>query len=139
VKALRVLRHRGSHIFLDNRSTDGGKVDSLPCRPPFTPQEDYWYSFLLEVDVSRPQGHGDAGRIRSTEKIHLIGARSRDLPANRIVPQPTTLQRAPVYSKMSGKMQYQFLLENSCITAQKMLNFFDNIYRTSCVCLNRSH
>jgi hypothetical protein len=35
-----------------------------------------------------------AGRIRSIEKIHLIGTRSRDLPACSIVPQPTTLPRA---------------------------------------------
>jgi hypothetical protein len=35
---------------LDNRLTDGGKVVSLTLRPTFTPppQEDSWYSFLLE-------------------------------------------------------------------------------------------
>jgi hypothetical protein len=36
--------------FLDNRLTDGGKVVSLTRRPPFTPQEDSWYSFLLEAE-----------------------------------------------------------------------------------------
>jgi hypothetical protein len=36
--------------FLDNRPTDGGKVVSLMRRPPFTPQEDAWYSFLLEAE-----------------------------------------------------------------------------------------
>jgi hypothetical protein len=36
--------------FLDNRLTDGGKVVSLTHRPPFTPQEDSWYSFLLEAE-----------------------------------------------------------------------------------------
>jgi hypothetical protein len=36
-----------------------------------------------------------AGRIRSIEKIHVIGTRTRDLPACGIVPQPTTLPRAP--------------------------------------------
>jgi hypothetical protein len=35
--------------FLDNRLTDGGEV-SLTRRPPFTPQEDSWYSFLLESE-----------------------------------------------------------------------------------------
>jgi hypothetical protein len=35
--------------YLDNRLTDGGEVVSLTCRPPFTPQEDSWYSFLLEA------------------------------------------------------------------------------------------
>jgi hypothetical protein len=33
-----------------------------------------------------------AERIRSIEKIHLIGFRTRDLPACSIVPQPTTLR-----------------------------------------------
>jgi hypothetical protein len=36
--------------FLDNRLTDGGKVVSLTHRPNFTPQEDSWYSFLLESE-----------------------------------------------------------------------------------------
>jgi hypothetical protein len=36
--------------FLDNRLTDGGEVVSLTLRPPFTPQEDCWYSFLLEAE-----------------------------------------------------------------------------------------
>jgi hypothetical protein len=35
--------------FLDNRVTDGGEV-SLTRRPPFNPQEDSWYSFLLEAE-----------------------------------------------------------------------------------------
>jgi hypothetical protein len=30
--------------------TDGGEVVSLTCQPPFTPQEDTWYSFLLEAE-----------------------------------------------------------------------------------------
>jgi hypothetical protein len=38
--------------FLDNRVTDGGEVVSLMRRPPFTPQEDSWYSFLLEAESS---------------------------------------------------------------------------------------
>jgi hypothetical protein len=36
--------------YLNSRLTDGGKVVSLMRRPPFTPQEDSWYSFLLEVE-----------------------------------------------------------------------------------------
>jgi hypothetical protein len=35
--------------FLNNRLTDGGEVVSLTRRPLFTPQEDSWHSFLLEV------------------------------------------------------------------------------------------
>jgi hypothetical protein len=45
--------------------------------------------------MSRPQGHGAAGRIRSIEKPNdLIGNLTRDLPACSIVPQPTMLLRA---------------------------------------------
>jgi hypothetical protein len=29
--------------------THGGEVVSLTRRPPFTPQDDSWYSFLLEA------------------------------------------------------------------------------------------
>jgi hypothetical protein len=54
------------------------------------PQTVSWYSFLLEAES--PQDHSAAGRIRSTENIQN---RNRDLPACSIVPQPTTLLRAP--------------------------------------------
>jgi hypothetical protein len=40
--------------FLDSRLTDGGEVFSLTRRPPFTPHECSWYSFLLET-VSTPE------------------------------------------------------------------------------------
>jgi hypothetical protein len=89
-----IVRHRGSHIFLDNRLTDGGEVVSLTRRPPFTPQEDSWYSFLLEAEST--QGHSAAGRIRSIDKSNdLIENRTRYLPACISVPEPTTLPRAP--------------------------------------------
>jgi hypothetical protein len=45
-----VVRHRGCPHFLDDRLTDGGEVVSLTRRPSFTPQEDSWYSFLLEAE-----------------------------------------------------------------------------------------
>jgi hypothetical protein len=46
-----VRRRRGSHI-LDRWLTDGGEVVSFTRKPPFTPppQEDSWYSFLLEAE-----------------------------------------------------------------------------------------
>jgi hypothetical protein len=40
---------RASH-YLDNRLTDGGEVVSLTRRPPYTPQEDSCYSYLLEAE-----------------------------------------------------------------------------------------
>jgi hypothetical protein len=36
--------------FLDYRLTDGCEVVSLTHRPLFAPQEDSWYSFLLEAE-----------------------------------------------------------------------------------------
>jgi hypothetical protein len=57
-KGSSVTRREGSYgyetsrlpHFLDNRLIDCCKVVSLTCRPPFTPQEDSWYSFLLEAE-----------------------------------------------------------------------------------------
>jgi hypothetical protein len=37
--------------FLDNRFAVGGEV-SLTRRPPFTPQEDSWYSFPFEAETT---------------------------------------------------------------------------------------
>jgi hypothetical protein len=42
-------RLRLPHL-LANRLTEGGKVVSLRRRPPYIPQEDSWYSFLLEAE-----------------------------------------------------------------------------------------
>jgi hypothetical protein len=39
--------------FLDNRLTDGGEDVSFTRRPPFSPQKDSWYSFLLEAVSTR--------------------------------------------------------------------------------------
>jgi hypothetical protein len=44
------LREVEAPTFLDVRLTDGGKVVSLTRLPPFTPQEDSWYSFLLVAE-----------------------------------------------------------------------------------------
>jgi hypothetical protein len=79
MKAHRVVRHQGSHIFLDNRLTDGNEVVSLTGRLPFTPRK-------------IPLCHCAAGRIRSIEKSSdLMGNQTRDLLACSIVPQPAML------------------------------------------------
>jgi hypothetical protein len=36
--------------FVDNGLTDSDEVVSFTRRPPFTPQEDPWFSFLLEAE-----------------------------------------------------------------------------------------
>jgi hypothetical protein len=57
---------------------------SAPCaRRPF-PQEDSWYSFLLEAIV-RLEG---LGQLKNPND--LIGNRIRDIRACSIVPQPAT-------------------------------------------------
>jgi hypothetical protein len=75
--------------YLDNRLTDGGKVVSLTRRPPFTPQEDSWYSFLLGAESTPASA---TGRIRSIEK-NPPHRNSNPRPSD-IVSQPTTLPRA---------------------------------------------
>jgi hypothetical protein len=79
---------RLSH-FLDSRLTGGGDVVSLTRRPHFTPQEDFWYSFLLQVE-STPRAIAPPEELRQLKNPD-IGNRIRDLPACSIVPQPTTL------------------------------------------------
>jgi hypothetical protein len=48
--------------FLDSRLTDGGEVSLKRRQAALYPQEDSWYSFLLEAE-STP-GPYAAGRIR---------------------------------------------------------------------------
>jgi hypothetical protein len=67
--------------------------------------------FLVLISVRGwvdPRGNSAAGKIRSIEKIHLIGTRSRDLPAYSIVPQPTTLPRAPLWREIYELMRMNF-------------------------------
>jgi hypothetical protein len=49
-KAIPVTGRGGPQGCAASRLTDGSKVVSLTRPPPFTPQEDSWYSFLLEAD-----------------------------------------------------------------------------------------
>jgi hypothetical protein len=39
--------------FLDNLYTDGGKAVGLTGRPSFTPQKEFWYSFLLASESTQ--------------------------------------------------------------------------------------
>jgi hypothetical protein len=92
VKAHKVVRRRGSHISLDNRITDGGKV-SLMRRPPFTPPPG---RFLVLISVRGWFYPRATVRLEGLGKLkisnYLFGSRTRHLPVCSIVPQPTTLR-----------------------------------------------
>jgi hypothetical protein len=85
--------------FLENWLTDGGKVVSLTRRPAGRPAALTLRKFPgshFYQRRSRPEDQNVAGNIRSIEKSNdLIAIRTRDLAACGIVPQPTTLPRAP--------------------------------------------
>jgi hypothetical protein len=51
-KAIPVIGCETSRLphFPDNLLTDGGEVVSLTLRQTYSPQEDSWYSFLLEAE-----------------------------------------------------------------------------------------
>jgi hypothetical protein len=76
------------------------------CCQPYAPaalypQEYSWYSFLLEAE-STPGAIVRLEGLGKLKKIHLIGNRSRDLPACSIVSQPTALPRTPPLDKHHG-------------------------------------
>jgi hypothetical protein len=81
--------------FLENRLTDGGEVVSLTRWPPFTPRGRFLVLFYIRGLVDPRAIVRLEGLSQLKKKIHLIGIRSRDLTACSIVPQPTTLLRAP--------------------------------------------
>jgi hypothetical protein len=79
--------------FLTNELTDGGEIVSLTRRPHFTfrkiPSTHFCYR------LSRPQDCSSAER-KLKNSSDLIGNGTRDLSACSIVPQPSTLPRAPI-------------------------------------------
>jgi hypothetical protein len=81
------------------------RLSALHAGLPLPPQEDFWYSFLLEAEST--SGHSAAGRIRLIEKSSgFIGNRTRDLHACSTVPQPTTLRRThETYTLQTPKSQ----------------------------------
>jgi hypothetical protein len=90
----KVVRRRGSHIFWTIGSEMAVRLSSSRAGRPLPPRKISSTNFCQRL--SRNQGLSAAGRIRSIEKSNnLIGIRTRDLSACRIVPQPTTLPRAP--------------------------------------------
>jgi hypothetical protein len=74
---------------LNNRFTDGGKVVSPTHRPLSTPQKYYFSASGTHFcwRLSEPQGLVQSEGLGKLKKyIRLIGSRTRDLPAYRILP-----------------------------------------------------
>jgi hypothetical protein len=76
---------------LDNRLADGGKFLSLTHRLRSTAQKHYFSASDTHFcyRLNKPQGLVQLevlGNLR--EFIHLIGSRTRELPARSIVPEP---------------------------------------------------
>jgi hypothetical protein len=91
VKAHRVVRRRGSHIF--SRQSAHRWLWGQPYAPAalYPPGR-----FLVLISLRSwvyPKAIVWLEGLGQLKKIHLIGTRTRDLPACSIVPQPTTLQR----------------------------------------------
>jgi hypothetical protein len=63
---------------------------------------------LMSLRCWSTQGHSASGRIRSIEKINIIGTRTRDLPACSIMPQPTTLPCVPI-TKGNNQSSFRIL------------------------------
>jgi hypothetical protein len=73
------VRRRESHIFTDNRLTDGGEVVSFTHRLRFTPGRKIPDTQFCQT-LSQLQGHSAVGRIRSIEILKdLIGNRTHTL------------------------------------------------------------
>jgi hypothetical protein len=66
------LREVEAPTFSDIRLIYGDKVVSPKRRPLFTPQEDSWYSFLLEAESTPGPPSLTQEALGNLEKIHLI-------------------------------------------------------------------
>jgi hypothetical protein len=84
------------------------RLSALPAGRPLPPQEDSWYSFLFRGSVD-PKAIVRLEGLGQLKKIHPIGTRTRDFPACSVVPQPTTLPRAPTLKQILMKIRYEFV------------------------------
>jgi hypothetical protein len=65
------LREVEAPTFSDIRLIDGGKVASPYAPAAFYPQENFWYSFLLEAE-STPRAIVRLEVLGTLKKIHLL-------------------------------------------------------------------
>jgi hypothetical protein len=76
------------NIFHVIGSQMAARLSALRTGRPLPPRKIPGTHFCLRL--SRPQGHGAPGRIRSIEKSNDVGNRTRDLPGCSIVPLKNT-------------------------------------------------
>jgi hypothetical protein len=94
-RPFRIARNWGSHIY--KHSAHRWRQGCQPYAPAaIYPQEDSWYLFLLRswVDPRTVVQLEELGKVKQSTSS---GSRTGDLPAFSIVPQPTTLPRAPCH------------------------------------------
>jgi hypothetical protein len=121
--------------YLDKRLTDGGKVVSPTRRPPFTPRF-HFLKFLIPISV---RGWVDTsaimrpGGLRKLEKIHLIGTRSRDLPACSIVPQ-TLRYRVPPFFDATQSISHAVCQEIQLASKRVLLLCYRIVVRLGLTC-----
>jgi hypothetical protein len=78
-----IVRCRVSHIFYTIGSQMTVRFSALSAGRLLTPSKIPGTHFCWRL--SRPQGHSAAVKIRSTEKIHLIGTRMKDYLTENII------------------------------------------------------
>jgi hypothetical protein len=129
VEAHRVLRCRGSHIFWT--TIYRWRWGCQPYAPAvFYPQEDSWYSFLLEVDSN--QGHSAAGGIRSLQNYNdLIENRTRDKFLKISVDIQTAL---PITDGVRSKAWTVFSRSNTSFVGSNPTRDMEDYMRLFCVC-----
>jgi hypothetical protein len=97
VEAHRVVRRRGSHIFFRHGSQMVVRLSALRAGRPLPPMNIPGTHFCSRLSEPRATVRlGEFSKLKK-KKIHLIGTRTRDLPTCTIVPQPTSLLRAPFH------------------------------------------
>jgi hypothetical protein len=84
-KAILVTGRGGSYGRETSRLTDGGEIFSFTRRPPFNPQQDSWYSVLLDI-IARLEGLGKLKNPMASSGIEPAIRQSRRQLHLRYIP-----------------------------------------------------